>query len=324
MPAADRFDYWVELLGHTHAPMELHSDCADDFRASQRVLDLGAVTVWSAAFQPQVFRRTPKLIRQSDPETYSLSLGIRGTGAGVWKHRETQYKPHDLFITSTSLPSEIHSTGVTTVAVEVPKSRLPLPRDLAGRIVGAPASAQEGVGALLAQFLTQLTADTAPYQPSDGPRLGTVLTDLVAALFAHLLEAGDCLPPETRRRTLTLSIKRFILEHLHDPQLTPSAIAAAHHISTGYLHGLFQHEEDTVAAWIRLRRLEAACRDLADPSLHSTPIHTIATRWGFARASDFSRAFRTAYGTSPRDFRSQPRPSGKLTHSTAPESSRGR
>nr|WP_323139207.1 helix-turn-helix domain-containing protein [Streptomyces platensis] len=303
VPTADRFDYWVELLGRTHAPMELRSDCADDFRASQRVLDLGAVTVWSATFAPQVFRRTPKLIRQSDPETYSLSLGVRGAGAGVWKHRETQYKPHDLFITSTSLPSEIHSTGVTTLAVEIPKARLPLPLDIAGRIVGAPVSAQEGMGALLAQFLTQVTADTAPYQPSDGPRLGTVLTDLVAALFAHILEAGDSLPPETRQRTLTLRIKAFIREHLHDPHLTPATIAAAHHISTRYLHCLFRDEDATVAAWIRRLRLEAARRDLTDPALRAIPVHVIATRWGFPRATDFSRAYRAAYGTTPKDHR---------------------
>ncbi|AJT65181.3 hypothetical protein T261_3513 [Streptomyces lydicus] len=305
VPAADRFGYWVELLGRTHAPLELRSECSDDFRGTQRVLDLGAVTVWSATFHPQVCRRTPKLIRQSDPETYSLSLGVRGTGAGMWKHRETRYKAHDLFITSTSLPSEVHSTGVTTLAVEVPKSRLPLPRNAAGRIVGAPVSTQEGMGALLAQFLTQLTADTTPYQPSDGPRLGTVLTDLIAGLFAHILESDDSLPPETHRRTLTLRIQAFIREHLHDPHLTPSTIAAAHHISTSYLHRLFRDEDATVAAWIRRLRLEAARRDLTDPALHTVPVHAIATRWGFPRATDFSRAYRTAYGTTPTDHRHQ-------------------
>ncbi|KPC66326.1 helix-turn-helix domain-containing protein [Streptomyces chattanoogensis] len=303
VPPPDRFDYWAALLRRTHAPMELHSECADDFRATQRVLDLGAVTVWSATFQPQMFRRTPKLIRQSDPETYSLSFGVRGTGAGVWKHRETQYKAHDLFITSTSLPSEIHSTGVTTLAVEVPKSLLPLPYDVASRIVGAPVTAHEGMGALLAQFLTQLTADTTPYQPSDRPRLGMVLTDLVAALFAHILETDDSLPSETHQRTLTLQIKAFIREHLHDPHLTPATIAAAHHISTSYLHRLFRDEDATVAAWIRRLRLEAARRDLTDPVLHATPVHAIATRWGFPRATDFSRAYRTVYGTTPTDHR---------------------
>ncbi|MFE0252442.1 helix-turn-helix domain-containing protein [Streptomyces sp. NPDC059010] len=307
MAVPDRFDYWVELLGRAHAPMELRSDHADDFRASQRVLDLGAVTVWSGAFQSQVFRRTSKLIRQSDPEAYNLSFILHGTGTGMWRHRETRYKPHDLFITSTSLPNEIHSSGdpVTTVAVEVPKALLPLSRDMAGRIVGAPVSGREGMGALLAGFLTQLTADTAAYQPADRPRLRTVLVDLVAALFAHLLETGDSLPPETRQRALTLRIQAFIREHLHDPRLTPAGIAAAHHISTSYLHRLFRGEDATVAAWIRRLRLEAARRDLTEPALHATPIHAIAARWGFPRATDFSRAYRAAYGTTPQDHRHQ-------------------
>ncbi|MEV0370385.1 helix-turn-helix domain-containing protein [Streptomyces sp. NPDC050636] len=307
VPAPDRFDYWAELLGRTHAPMELRSDYVDDFQASQRVLDLGAVTVWSAAFQPLVFRRTPKLIRQSDPEAYHLSLVVRGSGAGVWRHRETQYKPYDVFINSSSLPNDVHSAGtpVQTVALEIPKALVPLPRDVARRIVGAPVSARDGMGALLGRFLTQLIQDTTPYQPADGPRLGTVLTDLAAALFAHLLEAGNCLPPETHRRTLTLRIQAFIRDNLHDPHLTPATIAAAHHISTSYLHRLFQDEDATVAAWIRRRRLEAARRDLTDPALHTIPIHAIATRWGFPRATDFSRAYRTAYGTTPTDHRHQ-------------------
>ena len=305
VPVPDRFDYWSELLGRTHAPMELRSDHVDDFRASQRVLDLGAVTVWSATFQPLVFRRTPKLIRQSDPETYHLSLVVRGSGAGVWRHRETEYKPNDLFINSSSLPNDVYSVGdsVQTVALEVPKALLPLPRDMAGRIVGAPVSAREGMGALLAQFLTQLIADPAAYQPSDRPRLANVVTPLVAALFAHLLEADDCLPAETHRQALTLRIRAFIREHLHDPHLTPAVIAAAHHISTSYLHRLFRDEDATVAAWIRRLRLEAARRDLADPALCAVPIHAIATRWGFPRATDFSRAYRAAYGTTPKDHR---------------------
>nr|WP_309302193.1 helix-turn-helix domain-containing protein [Streptomyces sp. NBRC 110611] len=308
LAAADRLDYWSELLGRTHAPMELRSDHADDFRASQRVLDLGAVTVWSATFQPLVFRRTPKLIRQSDPEVYHLSLVVRGGGAGVWRHRETRYMPYDLFINSSSLPNDVHSGGdpvQQTVALEVPKALLPLPCGLAGRIVGAAVSGREGMGALLAGFLTQLVADPAAYRPADRPRLATLVTDLVAALFAHILEAGDCLSPETHRRALTLRIKSFIRSHLHDPQLTPATIAAAHHISTSYLHRLFEDEDATVAAWIRRLRLEAARRDLADPALRATPIHAIAARWGFPRAADFSRTHRAAYGTTPKDHRHQ-------------------
>ncbi|MFG2138939.1 helix-turn-helix domain-containing protein [Streptomyces sp. NPDC048650] len=307
LPARDRFDYWSDLLGRTHAPMELRSEHAEDFRATQRVLDLGAVSVWPAKFQPLTFRRSPKLIRQSDPETYHLSLVVHGTGGGVWGHRETEYKPCDLHINSSSMPYEVHAVGdpITTVGVEIPRALLPLPRKMAEQIAGRPVSTRDGIGALLAQFLTQVTADTAPYQPCDGPRLGTVVADLVGALFAHTLEAADSLPPETRQRTLTLRIQSFIQQHLHDPRLTPATVAAAHHISTSYLHRLFRDEEATVAAWIRRRRLEAAHRDLTDPALHTTPIHAIATRCGFPRAADFTRAYRSAYGATPKEHRDQ-------------------
>ncbi|MEU9123638.1 helix-turn-helix domain-containing protein [Streptomyces sp. NPDC048506] len=64
-------------------------------------------------------------------------------------------------------------------------------------------------------------------------------------------------------------------------------------------------EEATVAAWIRRRRLDAARGDLADPALDAVPIHAIAARWGFPRAAVFTRAFRSAYGIPPRDYRCQ-------------------
>jgi AraC-like DNA-binding protein len=100
-----------------------------------------------------------------------------------------------------------------------------------------------------------------------------------------------------------MRIRAFIEQHLADPELTPAAVAAAHHISLSYLHRLFQREEVTVAAWIRRQRLERACQDLADPALRSTPVYAIGRRWGFPRAADFTRAFRAAYGVPPSDYR---------------------
>ncbi|MGG2461154.1 helix-turn-helix domain-containing protein [Streptomyces sp. RGM 3693] len=174
------------------------------------------------------------------------------------------------------------------LALEIPKALVPLTGGTTGRRLPGWMPAHEGIGALLAQFLTQLISDTTSYQPTDGARLGTVLIDLCTALLAQSIDAERALSTETHRRTLTLRLQRFFLEHLHEPQLTPSAVAAAHHISISHLHRLFQCEQATVAAWIRRRRLEAARRDLTDPALRTTPIHTIATRWGFPRAAGTS------------------------------------
>ncbi|AOP47898.1 helix-turn-helix domain-containing protein [Streptomyces lydicus] len=303
----ERLACWAERLGQTHAPVRLESDHAHDFRAYQRVLDLGAVSLWPATFQQSVIRRTPRLIRRSDPEHYHLSLVVRGTGAVTWDDHEAVYRPSDLHLNDSSMPWEIRTgeSPVTTLGIEIPKHMVPLPRDLAGRKIPRRLPSGKGIGALLAQFLIGLCADTTAYQPSDGPRLGRTLTDLVTALLAHAHEASNALPADTHRRTLLLRIKQFITEQLHEPRLTPTAVANAHHISVSYLHRLFQDEDATVAAWIRLRRLNAACRDLADPALGSTPIRAIAARWGFPHAADFTRAFRTAYGLPPSAYRRQ-------------------
>ncbi|SOE16237.1 AraC-type DNA-binding protein [Streptomyces sp. 2323.1] len=307
LPPADRFDCWRELVSGTHAPLDLCSDHRADFLASQRVLDLGAVSVWPTTFQPVCFRRTPKLIRQSDPEGLHLSLSLHGALRAVRGNEETVHGPDSLCVVDTSRPVDVHagdnSRPHTGVGLEVPKALLPLPRHAFDRVTAVRLSTREGFGALLAQLLSQLAGDTSPYEAADGPRLGTVVVDLLSALLAHALDAGSSLPPETHRQSLVLRIRAFVQQHLHDPQLTPGAIAAAHRISRSYLYRLFEHEEEPIAVWIRRQRLDHARRDLGDPALCTTPIHAIAARWGFPRAADSTRVFRAAYGMPPSDYR---------------------
>ncbi|MCE7009420.1 helix-turn-helix domain-containing protein [Kibdelosporangium philippinense] len=300
LPAAERFPAWRDVMASLHAPMDLTSDYAADFDARMRVIDLGGMVVWPATFDPLTFRRSRKLIRQSDPETVHLSLLLQGSAGMRLDRHEKTCDVLDIHTNDSSRPYEI-TTGdarIKSIGVEIPKALLPLPRHQAEKAVGLPMSGKDGIGSLLTHFLTQLTSDTAAYQPSDAPRLGTVLTDLVAAVFGHALDRPVVL--ESHKRTLVLRIKDFIRRNLHDPALNPGMIAAAHHISLSYLHRLFREEAETVAAWIRVQRLESARRDLATGT---APIHAVAARWGFVRAADFTRAFRAAYGVAPKEYR---------------------
>ncbi|WP_203857806.1 helix-turn-helix domain-containing protein [Plantactinospora mayteni] len=288
-------------------PYDVSSDHADGFRFRKRDLLLDSLRVCDMAMQPVVLNRTRQLIRQSDPQIYNILLLQNGTVARTWRRNEVTYSPHDLHIFDPSQPCEsrAHSTQgmIRCIGVVIPKKLLPLPGSGTERLLGRRLQGQEGVGGLLAGFLTQLTTNPRSYLPSDGLRLSSVLLDLTSALIAHALEADDILVPESRQRGLVLRIRNFVQQNLHDPRLTPGAIATAHHISTSYLHRLFQRDGTQVAAWIRERRLERARRDLTDPALAVVPIAEIAARWGFIHAAAFSRAFRAAYGTTPRDHR---------------------
>ncbi|GGV22546.1 transcriptional regulator [Actinomadura cremea] len=313
VPRAQRIDYWHELMNRSRAPVELSGDDPDRFEACERALRLGsgdeAVTVVTTATSPATVRRTPELVGRSDPEVLYLSLVLRGEVEAVHGDRESRQGPGEWTITDSSRPAALHLAGgsglLESVGIVIPKRLLSVPRDQLDGTVWPPLSGREGIGGMLAGALTNLTANPGACRPSDGARVAAVLAQLVSALLAHALETADDASLDARRRVLLMRTHEFIDRHLRDPELSPAAVAAAHHISVSYLHRLFSAEGVTVAAWIRLRRLERARLALADPALRAVPVHRVAAAWGFTHHSAFTRAFHDAFGLSPSDYRHQ-------------------
>ncbi|WP_413813055.1 helix-turn-helix domain-containing protein [Streptomyces sp. OE57] len=312
IPPAERFAAWRALCELTSIPMELRSDHEHDFRANVRGgVDIGEVTLTYTSVPSLRNERTAAHIRRSDPELYHLRLTLRGETDVCHGDAETTVGARQFMLTSTSAPylAVCERGRVDGMTVTLRPSLLPFPPAELQRLLGQRLSGRSGIGAMLADFLTRLATESDAYGPADAPRLGTVAVDLLNALLAHELDTGaearaeNRLTPESRRRALRLRVQEFVRQNLDRPGLTPASIAAAHHISLRYLYRLFEEQGHSVSAWIRAQRLERCRRDLADPALGDTPIHVIAARWGFSHAADFSRAFRSAYGVPPRDFR---------------------
>ncbi|MGP4111503.1 helix-turn-helix domain-containing protein [Streptomyces sp. 4N509B] len=303
--ASDRFEYWRDLMARMLCPMEMGSAYAADFRAETRLLRLGEVRVWPTRLQPMSWARTPRLIRQADPEFYHLTLARRGTVAISQAGREARCEPTGMYVVDTSRPWECVTDELTAIGLEVPKRLVPLRPAAVDRLLTRRLSGRDGVGALLAGLLTGLARQAGGLRSADTLPLETVVVDLFASTLAQHLDAEDSLPPETRTRSLKRRVWAFIERELGDPELGPRVVAVAHHISVSYLHRLVREEGTTVAALIRERRLERARGDLADPALRRVPVHVIAARWGFTHHATFTRAFQAAYGTTPRDHRLQ-------------------
>jgi len=102
-------------------------------------------------------------------------------------------------------------------------------------------------------------------------------------------------------------VQQYILENLHDPDLSPASAATAFRMSRRYLYNLFALAATTPADFILSARLERSRDALCDATQSVRQIGDIAYRFGFSDAARFSHAFRKRYGASPSEYRRQSR-----------------
>ncbi|MER5767606.1 helix-turn-helix domain-containing protein [Streptomyces sp. NPDC001985] len=327
VPARERTDWYQEIIAREIAPTRLMVADSHAFRAHAAVLDLGRTRVSSFSYTALRSWRTPQLIRRSDPERYSLAFM---TQSAMWISQcrnLAELGAGDAVLWDSSHPFDAgtgtvddRGTGlVRAVIVQVPRDAVPLPSDRIDELLARRLDGRSGMGAILGSFLSALESHADGCEPRQRDQLAVTTLDLTTAFLAQQLDSYGDLPAETRARVLLERINAFIDQNLGDTALTPRAVAARHHISLRSLYLLFQQAQgESVAASIRRRRLERCRGDLARPELSGRPIHAVALRWGFSSAAGFSRAFREAYGSSPREFRRRAA-ADRLSHTPAPE-----
>lgn len=309
LPPEHRFEWWRETVSQGAGPTHVTSDQPADFAGTMGVLSLGIAQIATMSFPVLRSERTARLIRQSDPETYELTLILSGAMGVSQSRQEALLTPGDINMWSSSSPYRSQGTGARGTALSraiilhLPRSLVPLPEDKVARLLSRALPSATGIGAVFARHLTSVVQEAPTLTEGDGQRLGVMTWDLATAFLAHHIDASDRLPPQTRHQVLLRRLDLFIEDNLADPKLSPPAIAAHHHISVRLLHRLFAGRNETVSQTIRRRRLEHCSADLVDPLLSPLPVHAIGTRWGFTDAAAFSRTFRIAYGTSPREHR---------------------
>lgn len=300
VPAAAREDYWRQV----HHDQFGGLDVANDRRlgtADQLIVgELGPLRVAVLSSGPGCARRTPRQVQRVDPDRYLLIVQDDGRARIGHGGALAELQPGDFGLVDLSRPFRCLHSADRTVMLTFPTSALPLRRSDIGGLAGARIPGDSGVPALVSTLVRTLPAHL------DDPgvaRLGTAVLDLLTVALAARVDRPSAAGPEARRHALRERVRAFVEAQLSVPDLSPSTVAAAHHISVRYLHRLFEDEEHGVAGWIRRRRLERCRTDLLDRTLADRSVAATAARWGFTNAAHFNRLFRETYGLPPGAYR---------------------
>jgi AraC-like DNA-binding protein len=307
IPAAERFDFWTAALAQTFVPLKVTRPGDDpDFRGQLTGFDFGAVRLCEVRAEPHTALRTRRLVSAAPSGCYKLGLMRRGKAVLTQDGREAALSPGDFVLYDADRPYTLGFADHLRMLILVfPHGLLGLPAEGIARLTATTMpGTQPGLASLIPSFLSQVAGLTDSVDGTAAVRLSGNVMDLLTTVLAERLGQPQ-MPSDSAHRALMLHITAFIEAHLGDPGLSPQLVADALHISVRQLHKVFHQTGTTVGGWIRQRRMEHCGRDLRDPHLADRPVAAIGARWGYPDPAHFSRVFKSAYGTGPRDYRYQ-------------------
>jgi AraC-like DNA-binding protein len=318
--ARDRFDLWQQSLVTSFFPVRVERLERSTFNARLEGHSLGPLRVFHADAAGCAPVRTPRCIAAGDPEQLQLHLLRRGHCQVTQQGRSCETTAGDITLMASSQPSTIRARGAHDLLIfSLPLRLLGPHADRLSRWTAVRVPGDRGLAARVGPFLGSI---------ADGLEDGSVreddvaLADAVLALTRALYSSpapGAAVAPQSSGEGLLARVKCYIDGHLHEPDLRPETIAAAHFVSVRYLHKLFEAEEMTLCRWMQRRRLDRCCDDLRDHTLAGQSIAAIAARWGFRNRDVFTRLVRISCGMTPQEIRAQAaRASADATSARAP------
>lgn len=297
----DRFEAWSEAVSSAFVPLRAVAAEPEFFNGRLITQPVGQTLISDVCGSAMQVSRTSRSIAANDPGWLKLGLQLRGYSVVSQDDREAALTPGDFAIYDTSRPYDLYfDSSFRMLVVMFPAHLLQLDPRTVSSLTASRVSGRKGLGALTSNFLSSLGKELVDGQAPGQIPVSDAALGLITATFAERAGNGG---PTTPAGVLRLQIESYIASHLGDPDLTVTSVAAAHNISVRRLQKVFEEQGDTVSGWIRRRRLEQCRKDLANPSMRRRPVAAVGMHWGFSDASSFSRAFKTAFGFTPAEYR---------------------
>jgi AraC family transcriptional activator of tynA and feaB len=298
----DRFDCWHEvacknILGHESRPQSRSAFEAELSVASIAQMDL--LLFRNSAMQVQ---RTSRHIARAKNDDPFICLQRASSAFLAQAGRELTLQVGDFCLLDPRLPhTTIFDGGSEMLCFKLPRSMLEARIGHTQRAALRSLGRDSAVGRFTSHYLESLPPH-ADHLEAGHELIREQALDLIAlSLGAATNEQAGMVSTSHALHLLTL--RSAIEARLEDGNLTPATAAGAAGISVRYANTLLAQQNTSLGRYIQDLRLERCRKILEDPTQAHRTLTEIAFAWGFSDQSHFSRAFKSAYGLTPREFR---------------------
>jgi len=292
---------WRDRVAHLIDVLPSSSDLERPFRASIDRYQVGELVLTDCRSDQMLLERSLARISTDKARDFVFHVFLEGGVGNVSvraQPRESSPSVASILALDMSQPVRMQRHACRMLTFFVPGALVeevfPDPEAIHGRTIhGTTPLTQlviEHVTAL-SQNIAHMSADAAERDIRAGAQL------LAAAFGKQALLSGNA--RAAARAAMFGQVRRYVQAHLHEAELSPEGVLNALQLPRSTLYRLFQ-QEGGLGAYIRHLRLRRAA-DMLARNLHMT-VTDIAYELGFKSSSDFARAFRRAYGMTPRDF----------------------
>ena len=300
----DGFDHWHNVTCHNYSLTGCRSDLGGRFSAHIAIREIGALAISDIAAETTpgntiAVSRSPADIRKDPRDYFMLWLMLDGQVGLEQRCHSSAMRAGDLFMYDQAQPFFLnfdHWSRALMVTIPRPllTSRLPTVH----RLVGHRVSANPSLAALVGSLVTRL------YHLDDetDDNVAGRISDSALDILSMALEANvDSASGPTRHSRQIKDAKRYILAQLGDTELNIGSIAKAQGMAPRTLCRLFADEGTTPMRWLWQQRLARSYQALSEGKF--SQVTDVALAYGFSDTSHFSRAFKSAFGQSPRAFK---------------------
>lgn len=299
----DHPQVWSQHVASSFVPLEFTTENERTFSGHMETVPAPRACATLIEARGHTVTRTPELISEGDKSRYKIGLQVTGTATLSQDGREAHLQPGDLAIYDTSRPYLLtYPNDMSSLVLMVSPQSLGISEEQIRDLTAVRLPADSTLTKLVSPLLAEVAKHPQLFGSATQGRLASNAVDLLATVFRTALDIR-AISRDDEVGLLKSRIMGFIELHIRNPQLNAKMIADAHFMSVRSLYALFEDDEQSIAQAIRSQRLEGAMRDLTDPAKLSVPISKVASSWLFLDAANFSRAFKTHFGMTPRQAR---------------------